>query len=119
MDENSDKTEPESASGCLALAVGSVIAPVILFMVAQELFGSQRHDSSAGWNFAPVLPYLWPIKWLPAYWLVFAITSACLSGRTKTQSIIGTASLIAMLVYLVAAILTRWIQKGGAFNFYG
>lgn len=119
MDKDPENSESESASGCVALAVGSIMAPAILFSVAQALFGSQRHSSASGWNFAPILPYFWPLKWLPVYWLVFAITSAFLSGRHKKQSALGTASFIAIFVYVVAAVLTRWVQKGGAFHFYG
>lgn len=121
MNEDSNPNKEASSSGCFTVVIGSVIAPIVLFIAAQTIYGSHRHDSSAGWNFAPLLPYLWPLKWLPVYWLTFVFVNA-LSHREPgaiPRSSASNSSAIAMIVYIIIALLARSFLGQGSFDFYG
>ncbi|MBL9183000.1 MAG: hypothetical protein JNN17_12740 [Verrucomicrobiaceae bacterium] len=121
MAENSSEPpKSNNLEGCLAFAAGAILAPILLFSFATAIFGSSRHDSASGWGLAPILPYLWVVMWLPVYAISYALVCGVLQKCVQPKGSVSLpAALAATLIYILAALIARWLSKDGSFSFYG
>ena len=101
------------------MMICSLGAAVFLFGVAQLTFGSERRDAASGWLVAPLIPFAWPLAWLPVFWVSYGIAAIVLERTAWAKSSYRQPALgFSILVYCLVAILHRHYSGEGAFIFY-
>ena len=102
--------------GCLALTLGTLLAPIIGTILLPLVFGRISADAASAWGLAPLAHVIIAVLSVPGFWVGYGTTNAFLTNQgaeRKLQVRPIYAITIGLIVYGVVTISVWQLAVGG------